>query len=80
MRHPDISYCCGPNDCFEVSVYNVRLTRSGYAFTYDGRDFVAPFEKVQRSRDEHSDEFWACFTWMNGEPDVRCFFAPPLGT
>jgi hypothetical protein len=65
--------CCGMNDCFPIPNEEVRLTPRGYAVLFNGA-----FVDVPRSHVLHSPDgrFHKC-VW-GGE--VKCFYAPPMGS
>lgn len=68
-------FCCGVKDCHRLPKTAVAITTAGYVVSFAGRTTTVPFSLALPSDD---DDFWAC--WPDEGGDIRCFFAPPLGT
>lgn len=66
------TYCCGGQDCREISGSDVSEVPGGYVVNFDGQPFSVGHTETQSSPDGH---FHACL--VPGSSRLRCFFAPP---
>jgi hypothetical protein len=72
-RGPDNVHCCGPNDCFPISVDDISITPRGYVLKTYGNELV-PFSSATPSEDKR---YWRCRAYDGSR---RCFFAPIGGS
>lgn len=80
-KNGDFGGCCGPKDCFPVSIKpEIRNGKHGY-LTGDG-DWV-PHADTHPSRDP-AGRHWRCYqmlviggTLLKGKPRERCIFVSP---
>lgn len=66
------TYCCGGEDCSEISGSDVSEVPGGYVVNLHGESFSIGHVETQPSPDGH---FHACL--VPGSSRLRCFFAPP---
>lgn len=75
-KDPNGTHCCGVDDCSRLPDASVeRLPGGGWRYKPSGQVFQFDDKGVYPSIDR---DFWGC-VYQQGQPALRCFFAPLRG-